>query len=511
MAKNLIMVMGVQRSGTTALFRSLASDKTLTAVDESIESAIYHRYQLRPLPEIAHVLNGAPGTVLLKPVSETFSRTIGSIFEEYEAYSLRVIWIYRDPVNVLYSMHRHGWVPLCEIDSSVNVSEWERRNRSALQSHQERPDKIAILRYEDCLLDPHVFQSLTTWLGLKSNSLFRKDSSSGRKNVPLAAQQKIDAATRDISRALHAARTFRARAICRLKHGAANKISEFRGKRPTAARSRPGARGPFDWNKLHLPEPVCLPSSLAGLKFWLDASVQKPGEGALALQNSGLDHALASDVSNGLFHLPYLNGKHALFFPTEKVAVRRENASGILRLGTEVDWTFLFNSSPFTVFALFRPKLPNHAPYRQQRAVLLHVASNDRHGPAFVLEWDRPSSTSQAMMMAEDDDKNAIARTPEGSHPHQEWRIIQVLHKSESGGTLSISANAAAGSAVDTMQTRKCAVKTLLACTLELGGTEGEIESLFYGAVAEIIIFNRALSTSEQFGLTRYLKEKYQL
>lgn len=514
MAKDLIMVMGVQRSGTTALFKSLAGDKTLTAWNESIESAVYYKYRLRPLPEIAHTLNSAPGTVLLKPLTETLYRPIESLFQEYQNYSLRFVWIYRDPVNVLYSMHRQGWLPLSEIGRSPQASEWERRNRSALQFQQKRPEQIAILRYEDCFIDQQVFRDLTTWLGLKTKSLFRKDSENGRKRVPIRSQNEIDAATTHVLQALDAARTFRPRPIYRLQHDAARTLSKLRGKLQNA-RAHSDERGPFDWKRVDLSEPLCSPSSIAGLQLWVDASVKRPGGGDLAsaLRDCGPRRLLASNDSEIPFQIPYLNGKEALFFPRAKVAVRRENASGILRFGAGIDWTFLLDGSPFSVFALFKPEIPDYAPHRQRRAVLLRVAQNNGNGPAFALEWDGNSNASKAVMIAQNDGRNAetSSTTPGGSHPHQEWRIIQVLHETESGGTLSIAANLAAGPSVNTIRPKEYAAGTLAECGLELGGNKRESEAFFYGAVTEVIIFNRALSSKEQLGLTRYLKEKYQL
>jgi hypothetical protein len=41
MGKKLIMVMGVQGSGTTAIFQSLEPDPALTSWDESEDSLIY--------------------------------------------------------------------------------------------------------------------------------------------------------------------------------------------------------------------------------------------------------------------------------------------------------------------------------------------------------------------------------------------------------------------------------------------------------------------------------------
>jgi hypothetical protein len=46
---------------------------------------------------------------------------------------------------------------------------------------------------------------------------------------------------------------------------------------------------------------------------------------------------------------------------------------------------------------------------------------------------------------------------------------------------------------------------------LELGGFAAEKESLFYGKIAELIIFTRALATHETSSIVRYLRESHQL
>jgi hypothetical protein len=48
-----------------------------------------------------------------------------------------------------------------------------------------------------------------------------------------------------------------------------------------------------------------------------------------------------------------------------------------------------------------------------------------------------------------------------------------------------------------------------LHCALQLGGNEAQRDAFLYEAVAELIIFDRALTASEQFGITSYLKEKF--
>src|SRR5206468_12337971 len=106
----LIMVMGAQRSGTNVLFSSLATDPTVSAFPEDIDSAFYYNFLLRPVSELAPLIERVPGRILLKPISETGRRSLAEIVEEYRPYALRFVWIYRDPVNVFDSMRRERWV-----------------------------------------------------------------------------------------------------------------------------------------------------------------------------------------------------------------------------------------------------------------------------------------------------------------------------------------------------------------------------------------------------------------
>ena len=68
-AHELIMIMGAQRSGTNALFDSLATDKTVTAFSEDIDSAFYYNFVLRPVSELAPLIERVPKRILLKPIN----------------------------------------------------------------------------------------------------------------------------------------------------------------------------------------------------------------------------------------------------------------------------------------------------------------------------------------------------------------------------------------------------------------------------------------------------------
>jgi len=141
---------------------------------------------------------------LLKPLCETLHRTLEDLREEFGAYALRIVWIYRDPVNVFYSMHREGWVPFNKIGSDSYIEQWKKRNSLAHEFYQRHSDLIAIVRYEDFFVDSDVFRGLCDWLNIESKSFFQADSGNGRRKVPLAVQNKIDLRTAEILLALDA-------------------------------------------------------------------------------------------------------------------------------------------------------------------------------------------------------------------------------------------------------------------------------------------------------------------
>src|SRR5438552_18552829 len=156
----LIMVMGAQRSGTNVLFSSLATDRTLSAFPEDIDSAWYCNFLLRPLSELAALIERAPGRILLKPISETARRSLGEVAEEYRSYPLRFVWIYRDPVNVFDSMRRERWLAADEIDQPARIRGWRKRNEYAVEFQRECLEQVAIVRHDALCVPPAGFHRL---------------------------------------------------------------------------------------------------------------------------------------------------------------------------------------------------------------------------------------------------------------------------------------------------------------------------------------------------------------
>ncbi len=205
--QKLIMILGVQRSGTTALFETLATAPGLTSYHEAADDAVYFDYYLRPEPEIRSVLQAAPNSVLLKPVRESELRSLHSLFDEYAAYDLQIIWLYRDPVNVLYSYERKGWANRDAFESLGQ--EWALRNQAMLEALPQAQEHLTIVRYEDLLQDPTLVHALAHRFDLQIRSTLATDSNAGRKKLPLELQETIDQITARTLTLLDQTRTLR--------------------------------------------------------------------------------------------------------------------------------------------------------------------------------------------------------------------------------------------------------------------------------------------------------------
>lgn len=201
-AKRLVMIMGFQRSGTTATFRTLATAPGVSPRNEHADDDIYDQYFLRPEPEIRPLLAALPGTVLLKPVRESRRRSPLEVAEEYRDYALSMIWLYRDPVNVYWSWLQMGWL-------KWHPKGWVARNQKCLDSLAALGDKLIVVRYEDLVASPACVEALAMRLGFTVESTLRADSNAGRILVAADVQQQIDAATRSMLEKLDNARSIR--------------------------------------------------------------------------------------------------------------------------------------------------------------------------------------------------------------------------------------------------------------------------------------------------------------
>ncbi|RME23618.1 MAG: hypothetical protein D6798_13160 [Deltaproteobacteria bacterium] len=205
----LVLIMGVQRSGTNALFKSLTSAPGVLGVNESPDSAFFENVLLRPEPALRPHLRAHDGPIVLKPISETNRRGVDEVIDELLAHDPVVPWIYRDPVNCFHS-HVQRWKGFRGRPQQF-AEHWSRRNRLALDALDRHGDRIAIVRYEDLVADPSVFHALADFVGVPGSYLFRADRGLGRNHQPAEVQACIDAGTAATVARLDAARRFVAR------------------------------------------------------------------------------------------------------------------------------------------------------------------------------------------------------------------------------------------------------------------------------------------------------------
>ena len=204
--KRIVMILGFQRSGTTALFKTLASAPGVSPRHEHANDDLYDDFFLRPEPQIRPVLAVLPGTVLLKPVRESRRRSPLEVAEEYSDYDLTMIWLYRDPVNVYRSWVEKGWV---KCRPQKMGQHWVSRNQKCLASRGALGDRLLIVRYEDLVASPSCVAALAGRLGLTVESTLRADSNAGRTHVTADVQSEIDAATHAVLEQLDDARSIR--------------------------------------------------------------------------------------------------------------------------------------------------------------------------------------------------------------------------------------------------------------------------------------------------------------
>ena len=242
--KSLIMILGVQRSGTTALFETLAESPGVVPRHESPGDEIYDDYFLRPEPEIRAFLHALSGTVLLKPVRETERRTPLQVAEDYRDYDLRIIWLYRDPVNVFASYLQRNWCQLSPVDADGFAQQWAQRNRAALVASGPLRERLLVLCYEDLTSHRSLVMDLAARLGLTVRTPLRGDSAGGRRSLPQDIQDLIDSHTLDVRSRLD-----------RLRSLSAPRPSDV----PRRAAVVTSVLGTSDYEELwHTPEPALL-------------------------------------------------------------------------------------------------------------------------------------------------------------------------------------------------------------------------------------------------------------
>ena len=197
--RRLVFVMGVQRSGTNALFKSLERGAK-HAFNEADDSPLFTGFYLRDDAVVCRVLDGLSGVVLAKPISETKRRSVNDVFAAYANYDLSVIWIYRDPVNC-YASHIERWTGFRDRPEAFATA-WSQRNQSVLDALGSHGDRITLVRYEDLTRSPAMVVSLGASVGLRIRSKFRRDHRRGRRELSREVVSVIEEGTQGVLQAL---------------------------------------------------------------------------------------------------------------------------------------------------------------------------------------------------------------------------------------------------------------------------------------------------------------------
>ena len=211
--------MGVNRSGTNALRESLSKDADIYAFNEHKNNAFFVDYYLRSEKETRKLIQKSEKPILLKPINETRKRSIDEVLKEYKDYEVKIIWIYRDPVNVHQSQKTFFNKPPISYPKYKNVDwfikEWNKRNSEVLSVRKKYECNMIIVRYEDLISDPSIFWNTCRFAKIKGKYLFRKDSLNGRRILSKEVKTKIDRETFDVLKYLDKNRTFKSSAISR--------------------------------------------------------------------------------------------------------------------------------------------------------------------------------------------------------------------------------------------------------------------------------------------------------
>ena len=203
--QRLLMIMGIQRSGTNALFNSFAKAGDCIPMLDTDSSEVYDQYYLRPEPELRALLSNQPKAILLKAVNETKKRSIDAVFAEYRKYDLRMLYIYRDPVNGFFSQIEM-WPQYNDVDAFIQ--QWNERNLYAINVSPEWKQNFAIVKYQDLSEDPKVFDQACGFFGIRGTYLFRPDKNRGRELLTQEVRKRIEDGTRTVLQQLDERRQF---------------------------------------------------------------------------------------------------------------------------------------------------------------------------------------------------------------------------------------------------------------------------------------------------------------
>jgi len=177
------MIMGVHRSGTTALYKALRSDERFGRFHELDAPAegnpFYNKLMLRPYSKVKAFLQAWDRPSLLKPVAESSKRSVESVMREWKQTDLAVVWIYRDPIWVFRARHIRNpkGYPLDKSGTHRNSPAefarfWCRCNQQVFAAAKARPHRVTVVDYDDLCASPLLFGKVCSKLRMTCENLF---------------------------------------------------------------------------------------------------------------------------------------------------------------------------------------------------------------------------------------------------------------------------------------------------------------------------------------------------
>lgn len=193
--KVLFFVMGIQRSGGSTILDSFHRNRKVTILREK-DKSVFDYFMLQPESEIRPILKKSKPITFIEAKSETKRREVTDVFSEFSGYSVKIIWNYRNPVNVFYSRltkypHK-DWVS----DELQFCEMWNQRNESVLKVLEHRPEDIAVVKLEDLIRSNRVFKQLCRFIGEKGRYKFYPEKS---KSYPYFSDTAADTIIRHTS------------------------------------------------------------------------------------------------------------------------------------------------------------------------------------------------------------------------------------------------------------------------------------------------------------------------
>lgn len=199
----LILVMGMQRSGTTALLEALGQDSTVQLENEAADGPLYDNFRLRPASVIHQHLLRISRRVILKSVLETEHRELDEVLDEFMAYDPLIVWIYRDPIDVWSSAKSTFQLSADKLADWLD--RWVRGNQSALRAMNGRfSERIRSVSFHDLIHHRAVFNVLCEFLRLepRNNLFWREDPKKGHHQLDSGIQEFIAERTSELMREL---------------------------------------------------------------------------------------------------------------------------------------------------------------------------------------------------------------------------------------------------------------------------------------------------------------------